>query len=1141
LAFLAVVAALALIASAAVELKGRIDKDWEARTEVTPADWRSLVVDEPDLDRWAAYESQYLPTSSPSYGDGTNNVFARTLVAAYERVFISYPGPVLLRVTVTEERTAALAQGVASCRRRMCVEDARFDAPKASYRMGKDSAGARLITVDFAKGRVAAHVVVVGPPVSAEQSDWDTLIEAAIKVANAQYRAIPKLSDVAAPGNIWSTKEEKILLWLSELTFVVFLLLLLLAAPVLRGLATRGWWDAALALIPRRRRSLPPRRATPVPDPPDRAMPSEPQQVRQSAVGQGPGLGQTAARPQTLDLAGATRRAAALRLGRAVGIGLGICAVLTIEYFVGSKIPGYKDSLAAEGVNGVTAILALAWGAHVARAVRIPLPGGQPGRRAGALSCLLVGWAALAALTAALNIWTSLTIMWMMPAQATGDEYATGLLRELSVPGLVALLVLALTPAVCARRATRRKVLAAVEEDERRPVLLLRSFADDPTAIRVHHGNNASNLERAALGSRARFEEWLAWKLWQVGPVVAVARPGAKATRPVSAARNVPGDKDWGRHATEAAFGASLVVVVLDRSPTIFKEVEFLARSWALPKTVFVLPPVPLAEARRRLSVLAVAMGWEPRAVLGAVPPGHCALAVKLDRNCHPVVLVSAARTDLSYRTAVEASWDLSHDDGRVPGLPKAKAARWQAKRAGWLTSGRGTTASIRLRLGLRGLGWRHAALVGLVVVAAVVLVHALRQTPPAQPQVRPGQVVAAVDLWKLSAWDGGAVALGAEDGAVYRINEYGVQALGDIPAGASEVAARGDRVAVSWKHPVRIAAYDLAEGRLSEAWSSEIPGITGTDGLTLVGDYVVAASPATDAALVLRLEDGKIHGEVPVGPMPRGAAAWGGVALVAVPALERLQTLDPAKLELGDPVRVGVSPSVVRVEGDNAWVVSVSGERVVRVSLTGEEAPLSATVPGPVAEVAGAGDIAVVPTSGTDGGQVGLGLARVDLATGETLAVATNDLVGDVAATPLGLLARAGGALVRVPPEGPLGADLSATTASATSWAPDDPGWTAPIIRQAFLMDHDLGCGTTMAEQEWNNAEAGIAAVLDVAACDTAGTAFAVAQRVGDAWASSGTPGQPLFGLGSDSLFTRLSRIRRPGGFGRRARISIP
>jgi hypothetical protein len=134
--------------------------------------------------------------------------------------------------------------------------------------------------------------------------------------------------------------------------------------------------------------------------------------------------------------------------------------------------------------------------------------------------------------------------------------------------------------------------------DRRRPVLLLRSFADESMSIAE---TSSFVLTSGQMSSLARMEESIADQLRPFGPLIAIGKPGESLPR-LGASRNYYSDAQWQAAALELMREALLIVVIAGVSPGLRWELEAIARAGHQSKLLVVMPE---PHRRRRWDVIA--------------------------------------------------------------------------------------------------------------------------------------------------------------------------------------------------------------------------------------------------------------------------------------------------------------------------------------------------------------------------------------------------------------------------------------------------------------------------------------------------------------------------------------------------------
>jgi hypothetical protein len=164
------------------------------------------------------------------------------------------------------------------------------------------------------------------------------------------------------------------------------------------------------------------------------------------------------------------------------------------------------------------------------------------------------------------------------------------------------------------RRNLIRTAAEIAADAKKRPILLLRAFADDQARVRA-----SFRFFLFAFGSRGAktpLEEVIAEALFARGPVIALSNPRAKHPAPLGAARDESADEAWQDNVLHRIDGTQLVVVVIGRTANLSWEVDQLVGRGALTRTIFVAPPgYPSDRTLSAVSAVAAqAMGLDARA-----------------------------------------------------------------------------------------------------------------------------------------------------------------------------------------------------------------------------------------------------------------------------------------------------------------------------------------------------------------------------------------------------------------------------------------------------------------------------------------------------------------------------------------------
>lgn len=220
-----------------------------------------------------------------------------------------------------------------------------------------------------------------------------------------------------------------------------------------------------------------------------------------------------------------------------------------------------------------------------------------------------------------------------------------------------------------ARRLIQPAIRRRVDEDQRPPTLLLRSFADDSLEVRSSAVTD-SFAESLAGEAYAHFEEGVAWALWRSGPVLTVGQPDT-FLQPLGAARDYYSDDDWQEAIVERMHAAPVIALVVGRSPSLRWEIAQIQQNGYLAKSIFILPPVPKVEFQLRMKVLCASLGLTD-SILNNVDQAWPIL-LAFDSRGVPILHVSRARTTSVYVDAIRAGATLAaHQSGTRLSLPDA-------------------------------------------------------------------------------------------------------------------------------------------------------------------------------------------------------------------------------------------------------------------------------------------------------------------------------------------------------------------------------------------------------------------------------------------------------------------------------------
>jgi hypothetical protein len=203
-------------------------------------------------------------------------------------------------------------------------------------------------------------------------------------------------------------------------------------------------------------------------------------------------------------------------------------------------------------------------------------------------------------------------------------------------------------------KAKRLGTLASQEArwaDPRRPILLLRSFADDLTPLHRDIEPGARHQLSWVYPKLWTLEETIEKALGEWGPVIAIGRPG-ESLPPSGAAREYLAHSDWQGRVGDLIDEAQMIVAILGSTPGVAYEYQLLAEKDVPAKLIVVLPPA--ADLTSRWRIFTAALNTEPELVSPVELPN--ALVARFSDRFAPVVLTCRERTADSYRIALQCA-----------------------------------------------------------------------------------------------------------------------------------------------------------------------------------------------------------------------------------------------------------------------------------------------------------------------------------------------------------------------------------------------------------------------------------------------------------------------------------------------------
>lgn len=519
------------------------------------------------------------------------------------------------------------------------------------------------------------------------------------------------------------------------------------------------------------------------------------------------------------------------------------------------------------------------------------------------------------------------------------------------------LIVAALLPFTFARRLGMRALQNEAKkersaDEERHPVLMLRSFADDRRLLRARRVDRASIVERLCLRRFERFEEVAALALAVYAPVVALSDPREKLPPPLGAERRSFTNDDWMEEIRQLILAARLISVTVGRSPSLRWEIGQIRAAGALDRTIFLFPPTSKQEQRRRLTVLAHALGIDG-ALLNATRPHRDVLAVVFPAgravDGAPVIVTGTAPDDVGYETAI-AAWALAVSGGLR--TSPAEVRRLSADLSAYADSGAVASAAATLANPVRRAP---------VPTDPERLIYPLNKTPVYRPWSR--RLTSKTVLpWLLSSLliPAGVKLLGANDGPSQTINAaYAVTALaGDETSpsiyavlgghligqvdfgdpGASRltkvsdyinsVVVRGSAAYYTSALAGHVGLVDLKSGRT--VWVRSVPA--GVQSPVEADGRVVVASPATGQLIELSAADGRIIASKTLPGTVYGVAAVGTTLFVTLARENAVAVVNADTLATVKTVPTPSGPRDIFATGRQVWVQCSLAHKLVPI-----------------------------------------------------------------------------------------------------------------------------------------------------------------------------------------------------------------
>jgi tetratricopeptide (TPR) repeat protein len=219
---------------------------------------------------------------------------------------------------------------------------------------------------------------------------------------------------------------------------------------------------------------------------------------------------------------------------------------------------------------------------------------------------------------------------------------------------------------------------------DRRPILFLRPFALDALPVSPFGDQWYDFLNPYSWLDKRTFEEHLSSTFEDLGPVIAIGRPGEEVAL-LGAAREYADDATWQDLVLDRAAASQFVIMEVDETPGMVWEIDHVSKNFGLQRILIVLPPgEDLFEKRsvewnERWSQLQSRFAFLPDV-------SEDAAAVLFDGDNQPIVVAanesSVPRTLAAIKTAwleerlrspIDTAWLEGETDGANPSMKRRR------------------------------------------------------------------------------------------------------------------------------------------------------------------------------------------------------------------------------------------------------------------------------------------------------------------------------------------------------------------------------------------------------------------------------------------------------------------------------------
>jgi hypothetical protein len=206
--------------------------------------------------------------------------------------------------------------------------------------------------------------------------------------------------------------------------------------------------------------------------------------------------------------------------------------------------------------------------------------------------------------------------------------------------------------------------------DPRPPILLLRPFTLDELQVTPFDEGGLPGVMNFFNAYNLTFEQVLTNLFKDIGPVIAIGRPGEEVA-PLGAARGYADNASWQRVVLDLAETSQLVIMILDTTPGMQWELENVPKQIGLSRVGIVLPPEEDFSVKRSVDWYKKWIKLQEKFVFLPDVSEH-AVGVLFDDNGAPIVVTAKGSTVPQQIAAIKDAWIKKSVDSTTAEQPNA-------------------------------------------------------------------------------------------------------------------------------------------------------------------------------------------------------------------------------------------------------------------------------------------------------------------------------------------------------------------------------------------------------------------------------------------------------------------------------------